>query len=191
MVEIEHLTKRELRRAYRAKRRALPAALQRHHARALAEWLVDTFAPESIVGVYRADDGEIDLNPLTERLWSRGVATVLPVVDGGDIRFAGYDAATELRPGAFDLDEPCRPNWAEPTVVLVPLVAFDDRGARLGRGGGFYDRFLARAAHTDAIGVAHGLQRHAAELPLEAHDVRLKWIVTESGWADLATAKNL
>ena len=73
-------------------------------------------------------------------------------------------------------------------LVLVPLVAFDRRGTRLGMGAGYYDRFfgsIARALRPRIVGVAHEVQRSAADLPAAAWDVPLDGVLTERGWQPL------
>lgn len=106
------------------------------------------------------------------------------------MQFARFDASTELVRARFDLQEPADPKPLVPTVVLVPLVAFDRTGIRLGRGGGFYDRYLADRRAVHAIGVAHAVQAHESRLPREAHDVVLTKIATERGWVGIATEKS-
>ena len=66
-----------------------------------------------------------------------------------------------------------------PELLLVPMLAFDDRGYRLGYGGGFYDRSLAGLKSPIAVGCAYDAQR-VDDLPVDDHDRRLDWIVTET-----------
>ena len=98
------------------------------------------------------------------------------------MQFARFDPKTTLTRGTFGLEEPLEPQRCEPSLILIPLVAFDRTGTRLGRGGGFYDRYLSERPDVRAIGVAHGVQEHDARLPREPHDVGLTEIVTENGW---------
>ena len=92
-----------------------------------------------------------------------------------------------LVPGPFGAMTPERPEFMAPEILIVPLVAFDRRGGRLGYGGGFYDRTMeqlrARRA-TLAIGFAYAAQE-ADALPLEPTDQPLDMIVTEAGVIDL------
>ena len=85
--------------------------------------------------------------------------------------------------GNFGVEVPAEGDWLEPEVLLVPLVAFDDQGHRLGYGGGFYDRTLnaLRARRTvHAYGFAYEGQR-VPELPLGGNDARLDAVITEKG----------
>lgn len=116
-----------------------------------------------VVMAYEARAGEPDLGRLLEWCGEHGIIVVLPVWDPSD-------------PLARPMTEPDRP----PDVVLVPAVAVTSAGVRLGRGLGWYDRYLAG---TDAvvIGVCWDLQV-VDRLPVEPHDVPLDAVVTESGW---------
>ena len=92
-----------------------------------------------------------------------------------------------MRPNRFGIREPAEPVWCAPTLILTPLVAFDDAGRRLGMGGGYYDRYLAARPGVKRVGVAHECQR-VAEVPTTEGDVRLTAVVTESGWQTCHTA---
>ncbi|MBT9384686.1 5-formyltetrahydrofolate cyclo-ligase [Pseudooceanicola sp. CBS1P-1] len=107
----------------------------------------------------------------------------LPVIlgPGQPLRFALWEPGCEMVAGEYGAHVPARLEWMVPEIVIVPLVAFDRRGGRLGYGGGFYDRTLEalRAQRaTLAVGYAYGAQE-AEELPLEATDQPLDLIVTE------------
>lgn len=129
--------------------------------------------------------GEIDPRPLLVCCQQHGIATALPVVvgKGQPLVFRAWAPGEALETGAYGTCHP-PPAAAEvqPSLVLVPLVAFDRAGGRLGYGGGFYDRTLPRlrAAQTVvAIGLAHGVQELAA-VPREPHDQPLDWLATEA-----------
>lgn len=127
---------------------------------------------------------EIDIRPLMLALHREGHPIGLPATGprGTILRFRRWDPATTLVSGVFGTREP--PADAPeivPQVLLVPLLAFDDAGCRLGYGGGYYDRTLA-ALRADgpvtAVGVAFAAQRVEA-VPHDIHDQPLDWIVTE------------
>ena len=114
---------------------------------------------------------------------AHGVVGV-PVIAGKarPLRFARWEPGAEMRDGPFGARIPVREEPVEPEILIVPLVAFDLRGNRLGYGGGFYDRTLARLRArraTLAIGFAYDAQE-AEDLPLEPTDERLDMVVTES-----------
>ncbi|MCW5732408.1 MAG: 5-formyltetrahydrofolate cyclo-ligase, partial [Alphaproteobacteria bacterium] len=130
---------------------------------------------------------ELDPRPLMELLAERGGRLALPGAarPGQPLVFHAYRWGDPLRPGPFGVMIPAEgaPELL-PDMVLVPLLAFDRQGGRLGYGGGFYDRTLealrrARPALV-AVGLAFAAQEVAC-LPHEAGDQRLDWIVTEHG----------
>ena len=173
--------KRAMRRRMRIRRAGLTAAEQADHAAVVARLIADRIVGGETVGMYLARDGELDLAPLIETCWRRSVAVALPVVADACLRFAAYRQSEPLRPNRYGIPEPAVPDWCTPTLVLTPLVAFDDTGQRLGMGGGYYDRYLAARPDLPRVGVAHACQR-ATEVPATDQDMRLTAVVTEDGW---------
>ncbi|MCX7644881.1 MAG: 5-formyltetrahydrofolate cyclo-ligase [Rhodobacteraceae bacterium] len=126
--------------------------------------------------------GEID--PLPAMAAHRGPVGV-PVIEGRGLplRFREWRPDAEMVEGPFGALVPAAGGWIEPEVLIVPLVAFDRRGYRLGYGGGFYDRTLARLRSRHpvvAIGFAWAAQEDP-DLPVGPQDERLDLIVTEAG----------
>ncbi len=126
---------------------------------------------------------EIDPLPAMAEAAAHGDVGV-PVIEaeGLPLRFSRWEPEGALREGPFGAKVPVVDDFFEPEIVIVPLVAFDLNGGRLGYGGGFYDRSLAqlRARRaTLAIGFAFDAQE-ADSLPLEPTDQPLDMIVTES-----------
>ncbi|MDK3018130.1 5-formyltetrahydrofolate cyclo-ligase [Pseudodonghicola flavimaris] len=131
---------------------------------------------------------EIDPRPAMAEAAAHGpVAVPVIVAEAAPLRFALWEPEAEMVAGAFGAAVPARPEYVEPEILIVPLVAFDAAGNRLGYGGGFYDRTLealrARRA-TLAIGFAYEAQA-ALDLPLEPTDQPLDLIVTERRVIDL------
>lgn len=174
--------KTQLRACYRHRRQVLPPHRQRAHAAAVAVALFARLGPGPIAA-YAAADGEVDLAPLIGHCWQRGIAVALPVIDAAGMGFASYGPDDALRRGRYGLLEPAQPVTVAPVLVLTPVVAFDAAGHRLGRGGGYYDRYLA-AGTVDHVGIAHECQR-ASCLPSDDWDVPLPAVVTERGWQRL------
>jgi len=179
-------SKAELRRAARRRRAAL-AASQPEFAAALAQHIAALdIGAGTVVGGYRARKDEADPGLLLARLAEQGCAIAFPRVVAKDAGLEFHlpppsaSHGENLAPGAFGISEPPR-HWprATPSVLLVPLLAFDAHGHRLGYGGGYYDRTLAASA-ARAIGVAYAGQE-TAPLPREPHDRALDLIVTENG----------
>ena len=142
--------------------------------------------PGLTVSGYFPYRSEIDVMPLLERLHGEGAGIGLPVVveNGQPLVFRKWAPGDETELDQFKIKIPLASSpEVEPDVLLVPLLAFDERGYRLGYGGGFYDRTLAklrgRKAIT-AIGVAYAGQQVDAVVH-DANDQPVDWILTENG----------
>ena len=137
-----------------------------------------------VVSGFHAFGDEITVLPRRARLAEAGWITALPVVvgKGRPLEFRAWAPGEALVPGRWDIPQPPEGvRVVEPDVVLVPLLAFDRQGYRLGYGGGFYDRTLAalRAQKAiTAIGVAFAGQEVQA-VPRESFDARLDYVMTE------------
>ena len=167
----------ECRRARRARaRRTEDAAVIAEHALAVV-----SFPPGAAVAGYWPFDDEADPRPLMRALAARGHPLCLPVVAGRDraLVFRAWAPGDALEAGAFDTRVPaaCAPQRA-PRALLVPLLAADRDGFRLGYGGGYYDRTLAALGGALAVGVAFHDQLRDA-LPRDRHDRPLDWLATE------------
>lgn len=132
---------------------------------------------------------EMDTRPLIAELWGRGARVLLPRCrpdQPGIADLAGVSCEADLVPGAFSIMEPgpaCAvTSEASPDVILVPGVAFDRQGRRLGFGGGYYDRLLTLPNLSRAlkIGLAHGFQV-VGEVPGEAWDLPVDAVCSEEG----------
>jgi len=126
---------------------------------------------------------EIDPVPAMAEAAAHGPVGVPVIIGKGQaLRFSRWEPEALLKEGAFGAMVPVSDDFFEPEILIVPLVAFDAKGGRLGYGGGFYDRTLealrARRA-TLAIGFAFDAQE-AEALPLEPTDQPLNMVVTES-----------
>ena len=179
-LEMPSPDKSELRIAAREKRLSLKsagfAAAIARHAGSLG------IAKGTIVGGYHALPDEADPALLLERLVELGCHVAFPRVVGKGLplEFHRIPDGEVLAPGAFGIHEPMD-IWprATPQFLLVPLLAFDATGHRLGYGGGFYDRTIA-LLKAPAIGIAYAGQGVSA-LPAGDHDMRLDAVLTENG----------
>jgi len=173
-------TKSELRAAARQKRLTLArkdfAAEIARHAEVLQ------IPKGAIVGGYHALPDEADPALLLERLVELGCHIAYPRVAGKGLplEFHRVPDGEVLAPGAFGIHEPLD-FWprAVPAILLVPLLAFDTKGYRLGYGGGFYDRTLA-LLNVPATGIAYAGQE-ISSIPSEPHDRTLDMVLTEQG----------
>ena len=177
--------KSDLRRMAQA-RRAEAAAAAPEAGAAVSERLCAALrVPDTaVVSGYWPMRGELDPRPALLALAAAGHPLCLPVVagKGRPLLFRAWAPGADLVPGAFGAQVPAPESPVlQPSLLLVPLLAFDRRGYRLGYGGGFYDRTLAalrRAGAVTAVGLAFAGQEVEA-VPAEATDERLDWIVTE------------
>jgi 5-formyltetrahydrofolate cyclo-ligase len=159
--------KEELRKSLRQRRQALTA----DEVRIASQRCCAHAAPlvHGVVAIYAAVRGEIDPSYLhiDDAVWPR--------MDGDQLRFC----QGPLQPGKLDIPEPTGAERA-PDVIVVPGVAFDRRGHRLGYGRGYYDRALAACPGARRVGLCHSFQLVEA-LPEEAHDEPVDYIVTPDG----------
>lgn len=186
-----HLAKRrsELRQHYRAARRALPSFQQHSQARQLGKMLkrCPEFNRAKHIASYLPNDGEIDPAIIHQIAWALGKHVYLPVLTPKkSLRFTPYTRQTQLVNGPWGIKQPqCASRIAKAIsldLILVPLVAFDRTGNRLGRGGGYYDRFLSssskrRRQGLKSLGLGHTLQE-VKKVPTEKWDMPLNGVVT-------------
>jgi 5-formyltetrahydrofolate cyclo-ligase len=137
------------------------------------------------IALYHALPDEVQTVGLLER-WHKSKQVFLPVVLGNELVMCPYTGESELQPGSFGIMEPqgeLPPE--EPSsldLLIVPGVAFDRDKNRLGRGKGFYDRLLADL-DVPTIGLCFDFQLFT-QIPTDAHDRRMSYIITESGVID-------
>ncbi len=171
-------------------RRRLNAAEQRTVALAVTkQFLTSPFSLRcGRIGSYLAGMGELDLTLVHHNLWARQQTLAVPTVRGQTLEFFQLHSHTRLVRNRFGLAEPAAGAHYVDTrslsLLLMPLVAFDKQGNRLGMGGGFYDRHLARLPgplRPTLIGVGHDFQE-VDRLPVESWDIPLDGLLTPSRW---------
>lgn len=160
-------------------------ALKRQHpdaGRQLADRLAAHLADRpGLIGGYWPIGSELDLRPTFARLADRDWALPRVPDRAGPLSFHRWAPGTALEPGAFATFAPAASPPCQPQILLIPLLAFDRRGGRLGQGGGWYDRTLAAlGAAVYALGIAYAGQEVPA-VPVEPHDRPLDAIFTEQG----------
>lgn len=187
-------TKGQLRCELRRRRACLVPDEQRQAAERLAANLAGThwFRTACAIACYLPHDGEIDTAAVIERILRAGKRCYLPVLarrDHDRLWFAEYRPGVRLRPNRFGIPEPVVPARAlvrarALDLVLLPLVAFDTSGHRLGMGSGYYDRslaFLRLQRHWRRpypVGLGYDFQR-VESLPADPWDVPLVGVVTD------------
>lgn len=189
--------RQQLRQAMRQRRSALTPHEQQHLAETLTQHLIrhPLYRNSQRIACYLPNDGEMDLSPLIECIWGHRKTCYLPVLGlrhSNRLWFVPYNEHDALQTNRFGIPEPVHPRGMrqlkprEIDLVLMPLVAFDLHGNRLGMGGGFYDRtlsFLNQQAHwrrPRLLGIAYDFQ-HTPTLPCQTWDIPLDGIATETG----------
>ncbi len=192
-ISAESHSNAEIRQLKRAQRRSLSSRTQLQHSQALCQNTAKekTYLNCQHIALYLANDSEIDPYPLIEHAHFMGKKVYLPILAPlkNSLYFAPYDAGDRLKPNRFNILEPvCQPSkWKKASqldLLLLPLVAFDSQGNRVGMGGGFYDRTLAYMQHRrfwkkpTLVGLAHEIQK-VAQLHSQSWDIPLDCIITE------------
>jgi 5-formyltetrahydrofolate cyclo-ligase len=191
--DTKNQTAADIRRLKRAQRQLLPASTQKHNSRALCENLIKekVYRNSQNIACYLANDGEIDPCLIIEHAWFSGKKIYLPILSplNKSLYFAPYEKDSKLKFNRFNIPEPvCQPSeWktaSQLDLLLLPLVAFDTQGNRIGMGGGYYDRTLAYLRHRQfwkkptLVGLAHEIQK-TGQLDKQSWDIPLNFIVTE------------
>lgn len=189
-----HFDKKQLRQAFKAKRQALTDQQQADAETLLAQRLSTLLKlnPNSLVGCYLGNKGEISLNTFMHQCWQNEIITAVPILhpfSQGRLLFQQYTPTTEMHFNHFGISEPILDCTMvcplhQLSVIILPLVAFDSHRTRLGMGGGFYDRTLANfvglKSRPKLVGVAHDCQYSAEALPRKPWDIVPDAIVTPS-----------
>lgn len=118
---------------------------------------------------------EVDVRPLIQEAFQCGKQVLLPVVKGEELELHLYDGEESLKEGAYGIMEPAGPIFApekydEIALAIVPGMAFDRAGHRLGRGKGYYDRLLPKLKHTKLVGICWTFQL-LDEVPTDSRDI--------------------
>ena len=152
----------------------------------------DWWAVAFQVGIYRSTANEPSTEALLADLLHRGARVAVPMRRGADYDWGGVGADTRWRKGDHGILEPVEAETASAgdlRVMVVPGLAFDAQGGRLGHGGGHFDRLLARS---DALRIGLCFENRLVKaVPMESHDVRMDAVATETRmiFAPTAAAK--
>jgi 5-formyltetrahydrofolate cyclo-ligase len=191
MTDLVITAKSELRREASARRDALPPDARQAAAEAIAARPFPlAIAPGTIVSGFMPMNTEINPLPLMRKLAGQGTRLALPVLAGRGkpLIMRAWVSGEPLSAGVWGIREP-EPEAAEvnPDILLVPLVAFDRAGHRIGYGGGYYDRTIAQLRARKAViavGLAFATQEVPA-VPTTPRDERLDLVLTEREVIDL------
>ncbi|MEU4315340.1 5-formyltetrahydrofolate cyclo-ligase [Nocardia sp. NPDC024068] len=182
----DQIDKQAWRATIRAHRAAVPDSVRTAEAAALAE-AAGRLEPTEWVCAYVPVRGEPGSVALPQALRAAGSRVLLPVTEApGPLCWAEFTEVEALRPARYGLLEPTGPLLAPETVasaglILVPALAVDRRGVRLGQGAGYYDRTLGLADPAARRVVVVRDDEVVERLPEEPHDIRMGWSLTPGG----------
>ena len=177
--------KRALRKEMIAKREAISSIFRKQAGEKIAKAGIPVAVePGSIVSGWCAMGAELDPLPLMMKLHAQGARLALPAIVEGKLIFRAWAPGEALNRAGFGTSEPDQAApVVDPDLVLTPLLAFDPQRFRLGYGKGHYDGGLARlraAKKIIAIGLAFD-EQCVERVPVEPHDQRLDYVITENG----------
>lgn len=144
-------------------------------------FLIPEIAGADYVYAYMNLSWETGTEEILERFWKKGVQVALPKVLGDTMEFFHVKSRADLEEGSFHILEPsdsCKQAAWPKAPVLVPGLGFSRDGRRLGKGGGYYDKFLSKEPDHMTIALAYEFQI-TEEIPVEEHDRPVDQIVTE------------
>ena len=176
-----HRAKQRIRKLLIQKRRMLAAEERCSLSESILSQLekMTVFREAKTVLLYYPKNNEVDILPLFKR-YKRDKTLLLPVTHRDRMTAHPYEGNDKMHRGKFGIPEPTTPEFqGKIDVIIVPAVAFDRAGNRLGRGGGYYDRFLKKQPHATLIGVGYDFQL-VDEVPVRKHDQKVHRIILPS-----------
>jgi 5-formyltetrahydrofolate cyclo-ligase len=187
------MPKKALRRDLLARRRAMDQATWQTASGAAQRRLSDLelFQQAACIALYSPIQQEVDTELLFATARAAGKRVLYPLVCGNNLQFREVTETGQRTAGAFGILEPCRPGEEHTLetvdLIVVPGVAFDLQGHRIGFGKGYYDRCLSQyQKHGALIGLCHDFQL-LEQLPAEGHDIRMQYIVTDKRIVQVVT----
>lgn len=176
-----HRAKQRIRELLIQKRRMLSAEERTAQSELILSQLekMTVFREAKTVLLYYPKNNEVDVLPLFKR-YKRDKVLLLPVTHRNGMTANPYEGNDKMHRGKVGIPEPTTPPFeGNIDVIIVPAVAFDKEGNRLGRGGGYYDRFLKKQSHATFIGVGYDFQL-VDEVPVRKHDQKMHRIILPS-----------
>lgn len=177
------MDKGALRRAIGEKKRAMTEGEIESRSRVLAEKLFETeqYRRAEAIFIYLAFNQEVRTRSIIERAWAEGKRVAVPKIVGGEMRFIRFASFDELGAGYFGIPESRQDGPAcedGAALVIVPGLAFDRRGHRLGYGGGYYDRYLAGHPGHPTLALCYDFQL-VEEIEAEEYDVPVDVVIAD------------
>lgn len=177
------MDKQELRKQIRAAKRAVPFCEKLNRSRLIMSQVdgLDQFVQADVVLLYWSMEDEVQTHEFVEK-WYKTKTILLPCVDGDDLLLRQYTGKDCMQKGEqFGIEEPTGETFTDLNrikAIIVPGVAFDNEGHRMGRGRGFYDRLLKATPNAYKIGVCFDFQI-VKHVPVEPHDVNMNVVISE------------
>lgn len=177
------MDKKELRKQIRAAKKAVPFCEKCRRSIPIMEQVesLPQFRDAQTILLYWSMEDEVQTHDFVNR-WYKEKTLLLPCVDGDDLRLRQYTGPECLKEGEqFGIGEPTGPEFTDlerVQMIIVPGVAFDRMGNRMGRGRGFYDRLLKSTPKAFKVGVAFNFQM-VDLVPTEDFDVPMNAVITE------------
>lgn len=177
--------KKKIRKEILALRKAVPKDVLEEKSKLIAEKVTShpNYQQADTILAYIDAKGEVQTKPIIEDAWSKGKKVAVPKVHGDIMKFYLISSYEELEPGNFGILEPVENceviiNILENTVVLMPGVAFDMKGNRIGYGKGYYDKYFSKYPETYKIALAFSMQI-VPEIPADEFDIKANCVITE------------
>ena len=173
--------KRRMRELLVQKRRVMNAEVRKELSAAILSQLerMTSFHEAKTVLLYYPINNEVDVLPLFKR-YKHDKMLLLPVAHRHEMTVSPYEGNDKMHRGKFHIPEPTTPAYTGPIdLIVVPAVAFDKAGFRLGRGGGYYDRFIKKHSEATLIGVGYDFQL-VDKVPAQRHDQKVHRVILPS-----------
>jgi 5-formyltetrahydrofolate cyclo-ligase len=179
-------SKSSIRKEFKSIRESLRAdpSLQANALLQLQKLITELLKDNVVISAYYPIGKEIDVLPLLDWFHEKHILCALPrIKPDKSLEFLLYSSNTPTRKNSFGIPEPYDSDIVAPTIIIVPLLACDLKGNRLGYGMGHYDKYLSEARKNNkgliAIGLCYEDQIYQGDLPQEPHDQKLDFIVTD------------
>jgi len=176
------ITKQELRKQYRVIRNNLSDVVRHSESVTVCEQLTKNrlYLEADAVFCYLSYDSEFETDRVIQKAFADGKTVAVPVIKGKDMLFCRIYPDTEYRLNGYGIFEPAEEELVEPekfssVLLILPGLCFDKNGGRIGYGGGYYDRYIAKHGKTSnfqTVSLALSCQFYDGVIPMEEHDIR-------------------
>lgn len=176
-----HREKQQMREILRQKRRMLSAETREEDSVKILQQLeqMPCFQKAQTVLLYYPTNNEVDVLPLFKK-YKREKTLLLPVAHRKHMTVSPYEGNDNMHRGKYNIPEPTTPSYkGRIDLIVVPAMAYDKAGHRLGRGGGYYDRFIKKQSHATLVGVGYDFQL-VEKVPRLSHDQKVDYVITPS-----------